>query len=317
MDIKIDYNKVFSVLPQIMSMPMELVRNRWYAARRIDGRFSNRKDKLVCRPVNDGIQILEQGGDAMTLFSWMLKYGGCKDSLEVKLKLMNLSAAIINVPDYIDKKIEQKFVPKEFLERSYENRIYNPDNFTLFLKSIFGSLATEHTLRKYKVGQTRWKIKETENYENLTTFWYINKNNEILHDKIILFKPDGHRDHSFGGSRSHTIRKGYSGNCLFGEHLLRDRKDGERVFVVESEKAAIIGSLYFGNSVWLATGGKNNFIYGNADEGYTYLADIDAYEYWNTLRRGNCPKWFDAYPDWHHGEKDDIADLILDYLIKK
>ena len=44
--------------------------------------------------------------------------------------------------------------------------------------------------------------------------------------------------------------------CLFGEHLL-DGNNGP-VAIVESEKTAIIASMFFQDAVWLATGGLNN-----------------------------------------------------------
>ena len=44
--------------------------------------------------------------------------------------------------------------------------------------------------------------------------------------------------------------------CLFGEHLLTEYPIA-RVAIVESEKTAIVASVFFPNMVWLATGGKN------------------------------------------------------------
>ena len=44
--------------------------------------------------------------------------------------------------------------------------------------------------------------------------------------------------------------------CLFGEHLLKE--SDKVVAIVESEKTAIIASLFFPDAVWLATGGLNN-----------------------------------------------------------
>ncbi|MCC8186015.1 MAG: DUF6371 domain-containing protein [Bacteroides sp.] len=42
--------------------------------------------------------------------------------------------------------------------------------------------------------------------------------------------------------------------CFFGEHLL---KNADRVCIVESEKTAMIVSLYLPEFTWIATGGKN------------------------------------------------------------
>ena len=44
--------------------------------------------------------------------------------------------------------------------------------------------------------------------------------------------------------------------CLFGQHLLPLYPD-KTVFLVESEKSAVIASHYMPDVVWLAPGGKN------------------------------------------------------------
>ncbi len=44
--------------------------------------------------------------------------------------------------------------------------------------------------------------------------------------------------------------------CLFGQHLLPLYPD-KTVFLVESEKSAVIASRYMPDAIWLATGGKN------------------------------------------------------------
>lgn len=317
-DIRIDYAKVFSILPKIMSMPMEFIGNKWYAARKIDGSFSSRRDKLVCRMVEDGVQVLEQGGEAMTLFNWMLEYGGARDKMEAKLTLLNLSAAVLDAKNYIEKEIDQRFVPIDYAQRSYERRIQKQDNFTRFLWQTFGHIKSEDVLKKYRVGCSWHKVHETGKYNDMTQFWYINRNQEVCHDKILLYKEDGHRDHSFGGGRGFTKAKGYSARCFFGEHLLPNRRENERVFVCESEKAAIIADLYFGKGIWLATGGKCNFRKAGVGADWTFIADCDAWEYWKGLCFNNpCPKWWESYKGYEPGEHDDIADLILNHLIKK
>ncbi len=46
--------------------------------------------------------------------------------------------------------------------------------------------------------------------------------------------------------------------CLFGEHLLKNNPNAN-ICLVESEKTAIIASVYMPNEIWLATGGKEMF----------------------------------------------------------
>lgn len=318
-NIKIDYAKVFSILPTIMGFPMNFYRNKWYASRKMDGSFSQRPDKLVCRMVKDGIQILEQGGESLTLFNWMLKYGGCQDRFSAKLRLLNMAAAVLVTPKYEEEKaVPDRFVPIDYLNRSYERRIQKHDNFTKFMWSIFGESKAENTLRKYKVGSNWQQIYKTKSYAEATQFWYINRNNEICHDKSILYKEDGHRDHDFGGGRFYRKDKGYNGRCFFGEHLLKSRREGEKVYIVESEKTAIIASAYFNKGIWLATGGKCYFRKTHTSPDWVLISDFDAWDYWNSLAWGlNCPKWWESYPGYVPGEHDDIGDLIINFLIKR
>jgi hypothetical protein len=44
--------------------------------------------------------------------------------------------------------------------------------------------------------------------------------------------------------------------CLFGEHLLSDKS--KAVAIVESEKTAVVASVYFPQFIWLAAGSLNN-----------------------------------------------------------
>lgn len=44
--------------------------------------------------------------------------------------------------------------------------------------------------------------------------------------------------------------------CLFGEHLLRDK--AKPIAIVESEKTAIIASVYLPQFIWLAVGSLTN-----------------------------------------------------------
>jgi hypothetical protein len=51
--------------------------------------------------------------------------------------------------------------------------------------------------------------------------------------------------------------KSRENSCYFGEHLLSEETH-KPVAIVESEKTAVIASIYFPDFVWLACGGKQN-----------------------------------------------------------
>lgn len=71
--------------------------------------------------------------------------------------------------------------------------------------------------------------------------------------------------------------------CLFGEHLLRGNKNP--IMIVESEKTAIISSIYMPDYIWLATGGINNINKNICSvlksRTAIFYPDIGAFEKWS------------------------------------
>jgi len=71
--------------------------------------------------------------------------------------------------------------------------------------------------------------------------------------------------------------------CFFGEHLLHDTT--KVVAIVESEKTAVIASIYFPNVIWLATGGSNGLDIDKCRclKGRTvvFFPDAGMFEKWN------------------------------------
>jgi len=73
--------------------------------------------------------------------------------------------------------------------------------------------------------------------------------------------------------------------CFFGEHLLREKE--KVVAIVESEKTAMIASVYIPNYLWLATGGVNGCRWTDekvyqvlCDRQLVFVPDLNAYEKW-------------------------------------
>jgi hypothetical protein len=71
--------------------------------------------------------------------------------------------------------------------------------------------------------------------------------------------------------------------CFFGEHLLKDKS--KPVAIVESEKSAIICSVYFPQFTWLAVGSINNLKPDKCQvltgQRITLFPDLNAFEKWN------------------------------------
>lgn len=173
----------------------------------------------------------------------------------------------------------QKEVPKpqtEFLPSKYiptMNQI-EQNNLFKFFCSKFGEAKSREVFERYKVGISKhWR-----NDDGLSAvFPQIDTIGRLRQIKVIGYNPTTgkrlHKEHPaekmtskgyvmdtqqdkvwFAGK---TLLGNYEANltqCFFGEHLLHGGND---VAIVESEKTAMIASLYMPNTVWLATGGKN------------------------------------------------------------
>lgn len=71
--------------------------------------------------------------------------------------------------------------------------------------------------------------------------------------------------------------------CFFGEHLLAH--NNQQVALVESEKTALIASVYFPDFIWLAVGSLSNLTLQKCrvlqDKSVTLFPDLNAFEKWN------------------------------------
>lgn len=297
-----DYAKIFEVLDTFTGLPIKRKGRRWYGACYMDGSSSDRWDKITCRLLNDGIQIFEQGMGGITLWSWLLKYGGCNDTKEAAEKLRYISNCNIIVPPPKPKP-PIRYVYESILNREKIDIGIKKDNLFSFLSSIYGERAVQLAYSSLNITPVNLIHRDDIG----TNFWYVNKDNKILHDKIVLYKPIGKRDHDFGGARRFKQDSGFYGNCYFGEHLLKNNK--LKVYVVESEKTALIAMLSIRSGLFIATGGKNCILHSEPD--WVFLSDIDSWEYWESKMPGQCPKWWEAYKDWDYGPKDDFGDYLI------
>lgn len=294
---KINYSKIFESLDTFTGLPLIRRGRLWIGRCYIDGAKSNRRDKTVATIKNDKIFLLEQGGDSMDLWEWLIKFGGCSDNREAACKLLNLSPTILSKPIREYKEPPLKYVYPEVLNKTIRKPT---DNLFIWLSSLFNEKDVQTIYDKYKVGNLIHKLGIQ------TIFWYIDKEGNICHDKKMVYNENGHRDKAYGGGRKFKVDFGYRGRCYFGEHLLKDRKEGQRVFVVESEKTALILSLFYPKNIYLATGGAN--MLHKVEDDWVLLRDYDkAGEMWEG--RGKCTAWWEYYPKVEEGW--DIADALL------
>lgn len=290
----INYNSIFANLDKITGLPLKLKGYRWYGACYMDGSPHSRWDKTTARMTSDGnIQILEQGYKSITIWNWLLEYGGCNDNNDV-FKRLNSNDNFVLDTIHVSAHKDAKFVLKISQDRFISN-----DELYRWMCTLFDRVEVDHVFKLFNVTSTiAW------NKEYATTFWYVNAGDNICHDKQVVYQKNGKRDKSFGGGRLNKTADGYSNRCYFGEHLF-GCIDNEYIYIVESEKTALLFYLKYKKPV-MACGGLNSL--RKIKDNYVLLPDVDGYDEW--AKRGNCVKWWGHYST-SVGEKDDIGDLIV------
>lgn len=158
----------------------------------------------------------------------------------------------VNPKTIISQTTQVSFVPVEIFKSSLSN--YSGNNFVKYLIGLFGNEITSELIGHYFIG--------TSNHWNGSTiFWQIDTTGKVRTGKIMLYNPvTGKRvKEPFNHiAWSHNIIKKDKYDlkqCFFGEQFLQVYKT-KPVAIAESEKTAIIASLYFPQFIWLAAGSK-------------------------------------------------------------
>lgn len=178
----------------------------------------------------------------------------------------------------VPKQADISFISKEVFKASLAG--YGRNHFINFLISLFGEKAVTEAVTNYFIGSSN-------KWPGATVFWQIDLKGNVRTGRIMLYD-------STTGKRVkepkcvtwvHTVLKFQNfalKQCFFGEHLLRDKT--RPVAIVESEKTAIIASLYLPQFIWLASGGKEGL--GTAKctalkgRKVTLFPDINGLEKW-------------------------------------
>jgi hypothetical protein len=149
---------------------------------------------------------------------------------------------------------EKNVIDKAIFEKSLQG--YDNNAFVRYLISLFGEERTQKLIAEYFIGSSR-------HWEGSTVFWQIDAQGRIRAGKVMLYnETTGKRIkepqacitwvHKIISIPDYELRQ-----CFFGEHLLRTNTD-KTVAIVESEKTAIIASVYLPEFIWMASGGLNN-----------------------------------------------------------
>lgn len=126
-------------------------------------------------------------------------------------------------------------------------------NLFPFLVKLFREDAARGLCEKYFIGA---------NKDRNTVFWQADVSGKIRQAKVMQYNPSNGRRNKetgalFAGKRILGNPDANLHQCFFGEYLLSLPETLRKpIAIVESEKTAVIASVYFPDLVWLATGGK-------------------------------------------------------------
>ena len=158
------------------------------------------------------------------------------------------------------------FIESETFKKSRSN--YEQNNFALFLIKFFGPDVASKAIADYHIGTTKHQFTNKEHPEyrseaGATIFWQIDTTGKVRSGKIMLYDPESGKRVKEPFSHitwAHKVLKIENYNlcqCLFGEHQFT-RYPEKPVAVVESEKTAIIASVYLPRYNWVAVGALTN-----------------------------------------------------------
>jgi hypothetical protein len=124
-------------------------------------------------------------------------------------------------------------------------------NLALFLTSLYGYEITSIVLNTYMVGRSE------QDGGKVSIFYRIDEHDNVRSGKIMYYDPvTGKRKKEISPTWLHTRYKNFNCQlCFFGLHLINQQID-KPIAIVESEKTAIIASIYYSSYIWIATGGK-------------------------------------------------------------
>jgi hypothetical protein len=178
-------------------------------------------------------------------------------------------------------KPKTSLIKLEVVAESMANK--NPNFFIDFLTSIWDKGIADLLAYRYNIGTSNC-------WNGATTFWQQDVKGNVRSGKIMLYNPaNGKRikkpyNHI---NWEHKIQKLVNFNleqCYFGEHLLNEDKH-KPVALCESEKTAIICSIYLPEFIWLACGSLNNLNEAKTrvlkGRNVVLFPDLKCFDLWN------------------------------------
>lgn len=313
--LPINYKEVFASIPKYLGLYMNYRYGSWVGPYYLDGTpCRKRDDKLKVFMGRRGVvYVTEQGGQTLTLWDWLLTYGGLNGNEQVYKRLSGESLF-----DEFKESVDVEFTSTEGAPTKYvkwgamiettRGGVYEDNLYKLLCKK-FGIRVTKRAYSRYFIGN-----KNRGELGWATVFWVIDRAGRVLNDTWIVYGEDGHRGRDRGCiGRKYKVRFGYNGKGYFGEHLLGLAiTGGRKVYVVEAPKTALILTCAYPQNVYLATQGSGKL--WDVDPSWILLPDNDsAGRAWVDKYPKQCSDWVGYYRGLGMSvdEGDDVGDLIL------
>jgi hypothetical protein len=156
------------------------------------------------------------------------------------------------------------FIDQNIFKKSLTG--YASNHLISFLTTLFDTDTVKRLTERYQIGSSG-------HWPGATTFWYVDTLDRVNYGKIMVYNPEtGKRDKVKIEHCASVLEKHHANNnscppdwlvkyqendtkinCFFGEHLLKSDPN-KPVAIVESEKTALIASIYLPQYIWLAIG---------------------------------------------------------------
>jgi hypothetical protein len=172
------------------------------------------------------------------------------------------------------------FIPVEVFKASL--KAHETNHFVKFLINLFGVEVASQLVSRYFIATSK-------HWNGATVFWQIDIQGKIRTGKIMLYSPTTGKRVKEPFNHIHWVHKALKQpefdlrQCFFGEHLLIDKT--KPVAIVESEKTAIIASVYLPQFIWIAVGSLTNLNVEkcSALKGriVTLFPDLNGFEKWS------------------------------------
>ncbi len=168
------------------------------------------------------------------------------------------------------------FIPKDIFYKSLTD--YKNNNFVKFLHTLFEPFVVNMLIDKYYIGTSKY-------FSGGSVFWQIDRDENIRYGKIMEYNPQNGKRikdpyDKIMSVNSAIINKLRRENTplpdwvikydaqspkpqvLFGLHLIQEDLH-KPIAIVESEKTAIIASVFIPSFIWMATGTKGIMKYND------------------------------------------------------